>query len=323
MRAVRRFVAAALLLGGIWLLLGSSQVLARGNCTGSGQSSFGGNITIAASQVICGDVNTAGGDVTIDGIVNGNVNTAGGNVVVHNLVNGDIDSLGGDVTLTGAAHVTGNIDAFGGTVQLLDHARVNGSVRSFGNVDRGANAEVNGSIEYPQRGLSFAEHNTYGFPLLAILIWAALGSAVVMLIPERVALVRSTIAIQVTRSLVVGALSVVLAAISAVILAVTVIGIPAALVIALGMVMAWVLGKIALGLFIGEWLMHLLAPRQRSKVMEVITGLAILELLENIPFAGGIIWIAAGLIGLGAVLLSRFGGRLYGLRTTPPYARHA
>jgi cytoskeletal protein CcmA (bactofilin family) len=324
MRIARRLMLGALLLGGIWLL-GSGLVYASSNCTGPGQSSFGGDITIAASQHICGDVNTAGGTVIINGTVDGNVNTAGGNVIVHNLVNGNISSLGGNVTVTSTGHVTGNIDAFGGSIQLFDHARVDGDVRSFGSVSRATGAEVGGSIEYPQQhGLNFAEHsNSFGFPLLAILIWALLGSGVVMLMPERVALIRSTIAIQATRSLAVGALSVVLVALSAVILAITVIGIPAALVMVLGMIVAWVLGKIALGLFIGEWLMYMLAPRQRSKVMEVIAGLAILELLENIPFVGSIIWIVAGLVGLGAVLLSRFGARLYGLRSAPPYARHA
>lgn len=323
MITVRRLAMGVLLLGGGWLLFGGVLAFASGGCTGSSQTTLG-DVLIATNQHICGDVNTLTGTVTVNGVVDGNIMTGSGKVIVRDLVHGSIKSLSGNVVVAGTGHVTGNIDTPFGSVTLLDQAHVDGNISSFGHVAHGPGTQVDGSMDISSHfDLTPSNSNTFGFPLLAILIWAALGSAAVTLMPEKVALVRSTITIQSIRSLFVGALSIGIAGLSALILAVTIIGIPAAVVIALAVLVAWVLGEIALGLFIGEWVMHMLAPRRRSKVMEVIAGLAILELLENIGFVGGIIWVAAGLIGLGAVLLSRFGTRLYGLNTAPPYARHA
>jgi len=51
--------------------------------------------------------------------------------------------------------------------------------------------------------------------------------------------------------------------------------------------------------------------------MQIVVGLTALTLLGALPYFGWLVNIVAGLLGLGAVLLSRFGTRLYGRPREP------
>jgi hypothetical protein len=45
--------------------------------------------------------------------------------------------------------------------------------------------------------------------------------------------------------------------------------------------------------------------------MQVVVGMTVLTLVGSLPYVGWLIGIGAGMLGLGAVFLSRFGTRLY------------
>jgi hypothetical protein len=72
------------------------------------------------------------------------------------------------------------------------------------------------------------------------------------------------------------------------------------------------MGTVAIGSFIGETILNQLTPQQNTRFLQVIVGMIILGLVESLPRVGLWIIIGSGLVGLGAVLLSRFGTQLYG-----------
>jgi hypothetical protein len=65
------------------------------------------------------------------------------------------------------------------------------------------------------------------------------------------------------------------------------------------------------GWLIGDYLVRMVAPHYYARPIQVIVGSAVLALAGTLPYIGWIIIIGAGLLGLGAVFLSRFGTRLY------------
>jgi hypothetical protein len=78
-----------------------------------------------------------------------------------------------------------------------------------------------------------------------------------------------------------------------------------------GLVAAWALGIVAIGWLVGEYLTNRFIPRYNTRQVQVVVGLTLLTLAGSLPYIGWLITLGTGLLGLGAVLLSRFGTRLY------------
>ena len=141
-----------------------------------------------------------------------------------------------------------------------------------------------------------------------------LGVLCIRLLPEHVMFVRATMKYKMRRSLVVGLLTCVLAPAVLIVLIALIVSIPLALIVLLGLLAAWILGSVAIGWMIGEQIVQALTTRQptrNTRYLQVIVGLIALALLSSLPIIGWLISIGTGLLGLGAVLLSRFGTRLY------------
>jgi hypothetical protein len=68
-----------------------------------------------------------------------------------------------------------------------------------------------------------------------------------------------------------------------------------------------ILGNIAIGWLIGRGILQRLARRDYSPVLEAMVGVAILALIESLPFFGFLLSLFIALLGVGATLLSRFG----------------
>jgi hypothetical protein len=126
-----------------------------------------------------------------------------------------------------------------------------------------------------------------------------------------VMIVRTTVKSKTRRSLILGLLTVLLApAVLAVTIAL-IISIPLAILVVVGLIAAWALGTVAIGWIVGDYIMRTVAPRQNKRPLQVAVGLTVLALAGSLPYIGWFVSIGAGLLGLGAVLLSRFGTRLY------------
>jgi hypothetical protein len=96
-----------------------------------------------------------------------------------------------------------------------------------------------------------------------------------------------------------------------VVLIALILTIPVALILALGLFAAWILGTIAISWTIGEYIVLSVAPKYNTRLIDIVVGLTALVLVGSIPYIGWLISIGVGVLGIGAVFLSRFGTRLY------------
>jgi hypothetical protein len=257
----------------------------------------GGNVVVLGR--VARDVAAYGGSVTIApaGRVDGDISSFGGRVEVAGLVKGDVTSYGGGVTLDGTAYIGGDVQSYGGGITRQPGATVEGSLEQ----------------NHPT-GLSFTNPpflSPFGFTnwVISIVVWVLIAAALIHWWPQRTLRVGEVMFSRLPRSLAVGALSWVLGLVLAVILALTIIGIPLTLAILLVLVAGGMLGNVAIGWLVGRGILHRFARRDASPLMEAIVGVAILAVIESIPFWGFLLSVFIAFLGVGATLLSRFGSR--------------
>ncbi len=214
----------------------------------------------------------------------GDLTSFGGTVEIEGEIRGNVTAFGGSVIIGG--DVNGDIRLYGGSVVLRNGSQVHGDVDLYGgSVQREKDTLLQGStIDHTRHFWWFSGIGEFSFPLWPILAWVALGMILIKLLPEHVMFVRTTAATKKRRSIIIGLLSVLLA--------------PAVLVILIALILPIPL-------------VRAVAPQHNTRLMQVVVGLAALELLGSLPYIGWLISVGAGLLGLGAVLLSRFGTRLY------------
>lgn len=257
---------------------------------------FGQSLTFNEQDAECGDFTIFGSTLDVKGQVWGNILAFGSNINIAGNVHGDINLYGGTVTLLNGSHMHGNINLFGGSQRVEEGAQLDGAVH---------NRSQHVSLWLPGLNTGFV------FPFWPMVIWVIFGLALTSLLPEHVMFVRATVTSKTRRSLLLGLLSLLLAPAILIILIALIIPIPLAILIASGLIVAWVFGTIAIGWLVGEYIMRAIAPRHNTRLAQVAVGLIVLVLLGSLPYLGWIISLSVGLLGLGAVFLSRFGTRLY------------
>jgi hypothetical protein len=257
---------------------------------------FGQTLVIDEHEVECGDITLFGSTLDVKGQVRGTILAFGSNINIAGNVHGDINLYGGTATLQNGSHMQGSLNLFGGSRHIETEAHLEGSI-----IDHSQHA----SFWLPGIETGFV------FPFWPIVIWVVLGTALVSLLPEHVMFVRATAVQKTRRCLLLGFLSILLAPVVLIVLVALIILIPLAILVAIGLIAAWMLGTIAIGWLVGEYLMRAIAPQHNTRLAQVSVGLTVLVLVGSIPYVGWIASLGAGLLGLGAVLLSRFGTRLY------------
>jgi len=266
------------------------------DCTEGHQGpSLNSAVVVTSEEVVCSDLTSFGGSVTIDGVVKGDVVVFGGNVVINGVVNGNVTLYGGNLTLVDDAQVNGDIHVCGGNRTGGNDSQLHGS--SF------ACTKSLGTLLTSISGASIRFWST-----LASII---LGMLLTSLLPEHVMLVRATVKSKMGRSFVLGLLSVLLTPAILAVLVGLIISIPLAILVAVGLIAAWALGTVAVGWIVGDYIVRSVAPQHSTRLLQVIVGMTALALAGFLPSVGLWITIGSGLVGLGAVLLSRFGTRLY------------
>jgi hypothetical protein len=271
---------------------GDRTSIAQGQVITAGQTVRGdvvvplGNITVAAGATVLGDVTTQAGDVTVAGTVQGNVT-----------------SFTGDVILEPTAYITGTVLAPTGKVSKAPGALVLGEVAApLADLP----VDTGGGIAALVRLLA----GLVGGVLLLLL-----GGLAMLAAPRQVARMAATLEHAIVPSAVVGVLTAVLLPLAVgvvgLILAITIVG-PA--VLALVVLTALLVGLTAVGIWVGEWLAQSQSrvTLPRSPLARGLVGLALL-LAANALVSLLLPWLGWGLLyllsclGLGAMVLSRFG----------------
>lgn len=255
-----------------------------------------------AFVVLTGRLDMPRGTIASDAIIfNGDASIAGD--VTNNVV-----AFNGDVLVTG--HVGENVVAINGRVTLGPGARVGGDVVSSDSPDISPTATVAGRVR-PSRSFDV---NFGQFTVVSrILVWLAtsissflLGLLLVLFVPRAVDATARTGIDRLGASIGFGFLILIGVPLAAFVAIGIIVGIPFGVGVLLALGLLYWLGYTVGAFTLGRRLVS--APTHR--MLAFLAGWGILRLLALIPVAGGLVWLAATVWGLGAlVLAARTAGR--------------
>ena len=282
---------------------------------------LGDNYTLSSGQVLNGSLVIIGGNATIetDAKVNGDIALLGGNLNFAGEVSGTISSLGGNVNLLSGAIVRGDIDSMGGNVSGTDQARIFGQVSTMSpralmfNFDRFRIGTDNLPTPNPVRTFGRVVGDVLS-NILQILAVAVLALVVALLLPKPLPRVAQPVSDHTLLSGGVGLLTMQVFPLALLIMMITIILIPVALIAILVAGIAFLFGWIAVGYVIGNRMAVLLKTEWADAVSAGLGTLVlgtIVWLLGYLFCLGGLVTLLAGSIGLGAIILSRFGTTTY------------
>jgi hypothetical protein len=264
--------------------------------------------------------------------LNGNLVVFGGSAIleIDSTVYGDVVILGGNLEADGL--ITGNVVSIGGNVDLGDNATVQKDIVVFGsNLDQALGASVEGDIVDELTGpLAFNFSQDMRMPVfrlgvnpffelvwfgLRALLWAILAVVLVLFLPKQFDQIGRTVVRQPIVSGGLGLLTMFFVPVVLVLLLITLICSPLSVLGILMLAVAWAFGLIALGLEVGNRLAKILnqewAPALSAGVGTLLLVIVLNGLQAVVPCVGWVFPAIAGMVGLGAVILTRFGTQPY------------
>ncbi|NHN42974.1 polymer-forming cytoskeletal protein [Halorubellus sp. JP-L1] len=239
--------------------------------------------SLADVHVVAGGTTTVPGDATVDG----DVYVIGGTAAIDGTVDGDVTLLDGNLSVGDGATVTGTLQTYSGSAAVSSDASI-GHVSQF---------------EAPTPSSSPAQR--IGSFLLQFFVLGAFGWWLVERHPLVIENVGAAITEHALVSAVVGGLGATTLLVLFVYMAFTLVLLPVAIVGLFAEFLIILYGQTVFGYLIGRRL-----PIERDGVA-TIAGIAafllVLELLELVPYLGGIAQLAVAVVGFGAVLNTYFG----------------
>jgi len=281
---------------------------------------FGQSVVVSAGEVV-DQVASFGGSVTVDGEVRGDVASFGGDVVLgpHARVHGDVATMGGALVRDPAAVVGGSVAGFGGHAVPGPGWQGHGWGPSQWNQAQRNQAQWNGwqpaspPMEARHGHEGSGHHGSGGFwrgvedmisSLLAHGLLFLLALVLSGLFPERMTALHKAIIREPLRSGALGVGSYVAAVVLIIALTITIIGIPAAVVLGVGMPLAAYVGLAACATAIGAAI-----PAQSltdRPILRLATGVGVLWVCSLVPFIGPVLVALVACIGVGALVRTRF-----------------
>jgi hypothetical protein len=292
-----------------------------------GRVVLGGNFVLESGDVLDGDLAVIGGQATLEAgsRVHGSVFLVGGNLVAYGEISGDMALVGGNANLGPNAVVGGDLVTFGGNVNRSG-AIIEGEVISSDELNIPMNFDWTANwdglpMAFGGYGRSF-EGRVLAYLFQSFML-AALAVLVLMFWPKQTRVVSDTLVEQPLIAGALGLLTVIVAPILFLLLIVTICLAVVGVVGVVVMIVAWILGLIAIGLEVGQRLAKA-SNQDWQPVLAGGMGTLIVSLVANgigfIPCVGWLAPFLLGAVGLGAVIMTRFGTRHYGLENpeVPP-----
>lgn len=303
----------------LWILILSLLVTAPVFAQSGGNTYVGDKIVLADTfrledgDVMQGNLVVIGSTVSIaeTARLDGDVVVVGGTITSAGTVNGDLVVIGGAVTLEDSAMIDGNVMTTGATFKRSPLAQVTGTITEQSptvfNVDR------TNLFRFP-----FATKEDYLARFLMVAL-ESLGLAVLAVIvglflPSQTKRVSDMIVKEPLVTGGVGLLTLFCAPIALVLISITLILIPVAALAAVVFALAILYGWIAVGNEIGERIGRLFHAEWATPISAGI-GVLLLTLvvgtLNLLPCLGWIFGFIVIILGVGAVVSSRFGSSKY------------
>jgi cytoskeletal protein CcmA (bactofilin family) len=272
--------------------LAGTNIIVNGNIGGD-LLAGGTNVNVTSIAKIGRDLLFGASTVRIDGPVEGYIKGAGSEVVVTNGVRGDIELKVDELTIASTANLQGNL-----TYTSENEAEIQ------------SGAQIGGTTTHrvPEVKEPAGPFAGIGGKVIAYLMTLLAGIVIILVAPRRAAVVAASIRRKPWLSLGWGAIILFATPIAAIITFVTVVGVPVGLIGLTLYGIAIYLSQIAVGLFIGYWIIGYFSKVESRGVLvgALALGFTILTLLKLIPYVGfPWLWLATVLFGIGAMSLSQ------------------
>ncbi len=319
MNKINRILVVAAIL--VILLISPVTVLAQTPTPVPAKTISGDQVVIAntyrleSGDELMGNLAVIGGTATLDegSTMTGDVILIGGTLTVNGTVNGDFIAIGGAVNIEDTADINGNISLIGATIKKSPLAEINGEITEQSPKFFDFNLSDPKAINFPFTAKTSLLTRMLQASLQALAM-AALAVILGLLLPQQIKRVADTISKEPLVTGGVGLLSVVVAPILLVLLTITVILIPVTILGTLLVGLAVLFGWIAIGFEIGQRIAILFKTTWHPSISAGI-GVLLLGLVTGfatlIPCIGWLIGVIVAILGLGAVVISRFGSSKY------------
>jgi cytoskeletal protein CcmA (bactofilin family) len=319
-----------------------------------GRVVFGGNLTLKPEEKIKGDVVVFGGNATVPASskIDGSLVVFGGNANIDGKIEGDIAMFGGNINLGETAEVEGDVGLAGGQATVADGAKIEGSIVEF-NGDQGFTPpippiprippipEVPEIPSPPDSEFSGWDDQDYkwdktpnfferiGRSMVLLLALAVVSWLVATFMPQQMKTVGDTIVEATIASFGVGLLTAIIVAASfLLVFTICLAFIPPIAFLLAGV--AALFGWIVIGQIIGERLLIATGRSFPNFILSTMVGVTALTVVATMPVLswidciapifwciGWLVIVIVGSIGLGAVILTRFGTRPYDPASLP------
>lgn len=318
------------------IIAGDDYLLDEGEREDGDVAVLGGSVEIRQGATLDGDLAVLGGDVKVGGYITGDVVVLGGDVdiLAQAHIEGDCVFFGGDVSTADGAQIDGDMVTdperrwFFFDRGEIDGDRLPGILET---PERSVVPELPGE---PQRPAVVYRHGTS----VAGQIWSAFLSAIAagivamlitLFVPRHTDQVRQVVVREPVMSGLIGFLTFVAAVLLTPILAVIstvlvfvcigLLGFPLIMFMWLLVVAAFFLGWTAIGQLAGRWLRGRLRLHGTTPALEAGLGAFAVSLVLGlvqaigcvVGFVGGLLSFAIFCLGVGAVVLTRFGRQDY------------
>jgi len=315
------------------VIVGSSYTLKNGETLTDRLVVVGGSASLEAGSTLHGDLVVVCGSATLakDAKIDGAVVIVGGGLILDTAIGGDVVVIGGPAKLQENAHVRGSLVTIGGTVQKADGARVDGD--TVENVSPPISPTLPGDPAAPVVPQSdFSKPASFLMEAVKIVLnavlLAALAALIALFLPAQLRRVGKTVTYQPLMAGGMGILTYVLFVVTVVALALfsvliitLILTVPLLLVVILALVAGSVFGWLAIGTEAGERLAAL-SKREWPLAASAALGTFVLTLVTNsvatVPCVSWMLKVVVGLMGLGAVLMTRFGTQNAALTAAQP-----
>lgn len=223
-----------------------------------------------------------------------------GSINVSGEVKDAVVSIGGTVTLQPTAKVGKDVVAVGGKVIKEEGAKVGGNITEVGS------PALFKGVAVPE---AVGSAVIVGWSLLNFLMFVgllALICLIVVLFPQNVGYVAAAAEKNPWKILGLGILGLILVPVIVVVLAISLIGIPLLPVYLIGVVIALLMGYVALLQIVGKAILKAVKIHSKPMLTEVFLGAVIIGLIGMVPILGLIVNLILCVIGLGGVLVTKF-----------------
>jgi len=297
-RNLTLLLAAALLLPAASALASSVEISV--DAEGPSSVAMHADAVVAAGETHENDIVVMFGSARIDGTVTGDVVVLFGHLEISGTVEGDAVSFLSSAKITETARVEGDLVNIGWNMKRATGSTVRGETVNFDFMSFVPFAGDGGGLPGLLRVILLIKLISLAFFFLILVLLIAL-------IPRRIAVIAAAFPARWGWALLTGIVCYVVVVIGAVILCATVIGIPLALALSAAVLLTKWMGLAALLYLIGQTIARNLFHRELTHFSCVAGGFVAYALLSLVPMFGWIVCALLNVMGVGIVILTRFG----------------